>query len=137
MSTRHREPVGHYRCPNTAGCEQTGIIYRQPDGVLYGVCRRCGPLYWRTPEGQEFFLSKGTIWGADGPPPAVAELLAQVNKRRKPSASPAPVDPSPKPAPAPVVTDTAKPAPATQEQTPAPRPAPKPETTPKRNWWQL
>lgn len=135
MSAHHREAVGHYRCPNTAGCENTGIIYRQRDGVLYGVCKRCGPLYWRTPEGQEFFLSKGTIWGAAGPPPEIAEELARVNKRRKPSATPAPLPALPA---TPAAPERAAPPPAISRAAPNPKPTTTPTSPAKpRAWWNL
>lgn len=133
MSAHHRVAVGHYKCPNTAGCEEQGIIYRQPDGVMYGVCKRCGPLYWRTREGQEFFLNKGTIWGSAGPPPEIAAELARANKRRKPVAVPAPVAESQsQPPPAPPQASAPKPPLA-----PAPKPpsASAPPHAP-RNWWQ-
>lgn len=133
--------VGHCRCPNPH-CGKTAAIRRNRSGKYYAVCQGCGPIYWLTPEGQEFFLNEGTIWGSAGAP---ADLPAWIREGKvAPRAHPPAQTPEPSATKTESNTSTSSigeaPAalikPATQSKTVKPMPVsqPKPATRP---WWQF
>lgn len=131
--------VGHCQCPNPH-CGKLAAIRRNKSGKHYAVCQTCGPIYWLTPEGQEFFLNSGTIWGASGAPADLPDWIRNGKVAPRASVPPAaekkPEFPGEPAAPA-------KPSPVAQAK-PGAEPKPKPETKPApavkpsaRPWWQF
>lgn len=129
--------VGHCRCPNPH-CGKIAAIRRNKSGKHYAVCQVCGPIYWLTPQGQEFFLNEGTIWGAGGAPADIPEWIREGKvapraRAAEPSEKTAASMPMREPAP----TAVTVPAPQqTQTPKPAPKTAPAPKAEP-RPWWQF
>lgn len=136
--------VGHCHCPNP-NCGKVAAIRRNRSGKHYAVCQSCGPIYWLTPEGQEFFLTKGTIWGAQGAPDDLPEWIREgkVAPRAPVASKPTPVQETKKilpsseralpvePRAASAASNTS--APATESHT-APVP---PAKAAARPWWQF
>lgn len=126
--------VGHCHCPNPH-CGKLAAIRRNKSGKHYAVCQVCGPIYWLTPAGQEFFLNEGTIWGAAGAPQELPEWIrdGKVAPRsgNQAMAEKTPQRESPTPEPKQQPMPQPKPSPAVQ---PKPAPAPKPAPRP---WWQF
>lgn len=110
---------------------------RQRHGELYGVCRRCGPLMWRTPGGQEFFLKHGTVWGVKGAP---ADLPEWIRAGGEPPRDPlrvlikTPATLAPTSEPAPESTADTKTSEPTSKPTPEPS---EPVKRVARPWWQM
>lgn len=139
--------VGHCICPNPH-CGKTAAIRRNRSGKHYAVCQTCGPSYWLTPQGQEYFLNEGTIWGSAGAP---ADLPAWIREGKVAPRSPAAVqsqtaasDDAPLFLPAPRIAPKQEPpagnAPAKVHDQPRapmkPKPSPQPKDAP-RPWWQF
>lgn len=134
--------VGHCTCPNPH-CGKLAAIRRNKSGKHYAVCQTCGPIYWLTPAGQEFFLNEGTMWGAAGAPDDLPEWIrdGKVAPRERT------VDLAEKKVSAVPVLNRAPAAPhivpsLSAESAPQPKsaPAPKPASASKsepRPWWQF
>lgn len=133
--------VGHCHCPNPH-CGKLAAIRRNKSGKHYAVCQVCGPIYWLTPAGQEFFLNEGTIWGAAGAPADLPEWIR--DGKVAPRASAAVIaEKKAEPAPS-VAREPARTVVPMVERHTEPKPKSMPESKPvppakpvARPWWQF
>lgn len=133
--------VGHCHCPNPH-CGKLAAIRRNKSGKHYAVCQVCGPIYWLTPAGQEFFLNEGTIWGASGAPADIPAWIREGKVAPRAGASPV-AEKKSEPAPSVPPEPARKVVPMPQrnaEPVPKAEPESKPATPVKRvsqPWWQF